>query len=141
MKVELNAIEINDVLGAVWLATAILTYEKHLNMKGKLKYTDIAFSQTEIRKLASKISAKKINSVRISQWGNADHPNNQRNYLKEVGTLRRLTIQGEHHGDREMPENLLDSKQILFVNPYTNKSFCYLDLIHWLKTDLKNLTK
>lgn len=103
MKVELEALEVHDVLGAIWFATANLTYEKYINMNydDTLKIKAFAFNQSEIRKIASEICSKKVNPARISQWANADHPNNLKNYLKEVGISRRLTIPGEQNGVRE----------------------------------------
>lgn len=54
------------------------------------------------------------------------------NYLREVGISRRLTIPGEHNGVREMPNNLMNSDQVVFVNPYTNEQITFINLVRWI---------
>jgi len=141
MIIKLGKLKLNDVLGAVWLATAILTYDKFLRQGGNLSVGEMAFSQKEIRQLAKTICTKAVNPARISQWGNADHANHRTNYLKNVAGLRRLTIPGEHGGNKEMPVRLLDGNQVLFIDPYTALPFRYIELVRWLKLNLKSVLK
>lgn len=142
MSLKIKIKDIHDVCGSVWLATAILTYEKYLKIQqqGK-KYNDedFAFKQTEIQKLASEICSKTVQNARISQWCNADHIKNSYNYLRAVGKERRLTISGECNGENEIPDDLLSSDEVIFEVPSHNLLVTFSELIDWVKNDFMNL--
>lgn len=87
---------------AVWLATALLTYEKFKN--GKIEnLNEVAFKQVVIQTYAKKFTDKNVDNARISQWTNGDHDANTYNYLRNVGGDRRLTAPGEFNGHKEQP--------------------------------------
>jgi hypothetical protein len=87
---------------AVWLATALLTYEKFKT--GTVEtLNEVAFKQAVIQKYAKKFTDKNVDNARISQWTNGDHDANTYNYLRNVGGERRLTAPGEFDGDKEQP--------------------------------------
>ena len=87
---------------AIWIATLISTYENlEIGKTGAYWIT-----QKQIQEIAMQICNKNIDNARISQWCNADHPNNTYNYLRSSGKLRRLTRKNEFNGDREIPKEL-----------------------------------
>lgn len=97
---------------AVWLATALLTYEKFKT--GTVEtLNEVAFKQAVIQKYAKKYTDKNVDNARISQWTNGDHDANTYNYLRNVGGERRLTAPGEFDGDKEHP--LLDPQLSLKI--------------------------
>ncbi|MEH6849439.1 hypothetical protein [Bacillus pseudomycoides] len=51
---------------AVWLAAAMLTYEKFKNNKVQV-YGDIALVQADIRSRAQKLTSNNVEAARISQ--------------------------------------------------------------------------
>lgn len=87
---------------AVWLATAVMTFEVYKN-NPYFTIDDIAFKQTDIQKKAQFYTEKNIENARISQWCNADHIKNTYNYLRDVNGRRRLTFPGEFNGAKEYP--------------------------------------
>ena len=131
-----------DVLGSVWLATAILSYQKYYYMEevNTLNENSFAFTQKEIQELANEICTKNVQNARISQWCNADHPNRSYNYLRAVGKKRRLTIPRECNGEREMPDNLLNNSIIIFkIEEGENINF--QQLMNWVKETYPTLMK
>ena len=140
---EIKIKEVDDVLGSIWLATAIQTYETYLinqDKIDKLGYDDFSFKQGDIQRLASKICTKTVQNARISQWCNADHPNSSHNYLREVGKNRRITLPGECDGIKEMPVNLFEPDEIIFEIPSLNQAVSFSELIAWLKNDFLRTT-
>lgn len=134
--------DINDVYGAIWLATAILTYQRFLNLRNtQQEFTEstFAFKQIEIQCLASKLCTNKIHNARISQWCNADHLNNTYNYLRAVGNLRRITIPGECNNELELPENLLPQDTIIIEILDMEIILTYSDIIKWVKENYPKL--
>ncbi|MBB4826430.1 hypothetical protein HNO89_003690 [Sporosarcina luteola] len=91
-----------SVPNAVWLAAAVLTYEKY-KAGGMITVSDIAFKQSVIQQYATRFTDKNVDSARISQWANGDHPANTYNYLRDVDGERRLTAPGEFGGEKEQP--------------------------------------
>ena len=93
------------VYDAIWIATALLTYEKYQKQTVK-NSAELAFRQTEIRDAASKICNDQIEAARTSQWTCGNHPNHSYCYLAELeGSMRRLAFPGEF-GGKEEPADL-----------------------------------
>lgn len=95
---------------AVWLAAAMMTYEKFKN-KQINSIADIGLLQADIQKRAQSLTDNNVESARISQHFNADHQNNTQNYFRTMnGNNRRLSYPGEFGRVKERPDlNLLDS--------------------------------
>ncbi|MGG2056327.1 AAA family ATPase [Lysinibacillus pakistanensis] len=95
---------------AVWLAAAMMTYERFKNNEVK-SIDDIALVQTDIRKRAQSLTDNNVDSARISQHFNADHQSNTQNYFRTMKeNNRRLSYPGECEGVKERPDlNLQDS--------------------------------
>ena len=103
----------NDVKVAVWIATAVMTYNRYTESikNNTLDINKLYFTQSEITKKSKEICTNKVDNARVSQWYNGDHCDNTYNYLKAKGSLRRIAYIGEFQGEREYPENLeLDEK-------------------------------
>lgn len=105
---RLLAPELDDVYGAVWLAAAAMTFEALHDAEGPVAEEKASLRQVDIRRAAQKICSQKVHSARVSQWTNADHEDNSYNYLREVGSRRRLTVPGECDGHRERPDLPVD---------------------------------
>jgi hypothetical protein len=114
----------NEVPTAVWIATLIKTYENFV-IKSK---NDYWINQRDIQAIASKLCTKNIDNARISQWCNADHPNNTYNYLRAKDKLRRLTKVGEFENTKEYPKEL---KLQEFIS--VNSDIKLVDLVTWYK--------
>ena len=97
-----------DVRVAVWLAVAIMSYEKYHEVveRRKPEISDFYFRQADILPRAEAIAIGKVHGPRISQWYNGDHENSEYNYLRAEGPLRRLTQSGEFAGKKEQPMNM-----------------------------------
>jgi hypothetical protein len=144
MNIVIKINGINDVCGSVWLATAILTYKKYLQVQGQaLQFSETVFSfkQSEIQQLASQICSKVVQNARISQWCNADHPNHTFNYLRAVYKLRRLTMPGEFHGHDEMPENLTHGSSIVCEDISSGQLLSFSELVEWVKNTYSKIIK
>ncbi|MCT2534769.1 hypothetical protein NC661_04480 [Aquibacillus koreensis] len=128
MIVDINTKKTDNVFGAVWLSTLLLTYNE-IEIE---KSNEIYFSQTAIQDLAQKICTKTVHNARISQWCNGDHPNNNYNYLRASGPKRRLTRQGEYLGDKEYPDRLFSLDTIIIET--ANKEVSYRELLEWYRT-------
>lgn len=102
--------KINNVYSSVWIATALLRYEKYMlmteNCRRKLLLSDFYFQQVKIQKLASQISIKKVDPARISYWCNGSRKESSYNYLvsRKNDSYRRLSIKGEFNFKKEFPE-------------------------------------
>lgn len=100
---------------SVWLATAILSYEKYYSVE-KPMIEDMCFRQKDIQTKAQEHCAQSVDSARISQWCNADHENNTYNYLRFIsgpgGTERRLTAPGEFDYIKEYPDDLDKNERV-----------------------------
>ncbi|MGG3927114.1 AAA family ATPase [Metabacillus fastidiosus] len=95
---------------AVWLAAAMITYERFKNNQVK-SMADIALVQADIQKRAQSLTNNNVESARISQHFNADHQSNTQNYFRNInGNNRRLSYPGEFNGIKERPDlNFQDS--------------------------------
>ena len=89
----------DDVFSSVWIAALILTYHNFEISKTRILW----HTQSDIQKVASDLCTKTVQSARISQWCNGDHPAGSYNYLRANGSLRRLTKIGEYNGRKEAP--------------------------------------
>ncbi|MHA6482844.1 hypothetical protein ACX1C1_13180 [Paenibacillus sp. strain BS8-2] len=137
LNIELRMKPIENVYSAVWLAIVILTYQRHYYSVGPVTSEDLAFSQQEIQRMASKLCSKTIHSPRISQWSNGDHPQSTYNYLRKVGKHhRRLTLTGEFRGVKEKPEWLTEADTIILFDKYTERPVFYSQLVSWLNSEL-----
>lgn len=116
----------DNVCGAVWLATLILTY-KEMAIKNSNK---IFFKQATIQKMAQILCPKIVHSPRIQQWCNGDHKNNLYNYLRADGSKRRLTRIGEFNHSKEYPEHLLNSDEVVFEFQ-DGRKMTYEELFGW----------
>lgn len=93
-----------NVNQAVWVAVAVMTYELIKN-DGATTTDEIALVQAEIQKRAQKLTSDNVESARISQHFNADHPKKIHNYLRQIsGNKRRISYIGEFDGIKERPE-------------------------------------
>ena len=72
----------------VWLSAALLSYKMYNDNK-EARWPFYYFKQAEIRKCAKEYFNTEIEGARCSQWTNADHPNNSKNYLR--GTLPEIS--------------------------------------------------
>ena len=104
--VEILAAKSPDVLGSVWLATALLSYDATRGEPSLLSSSDVAFRQSDIVKLASRLCSKTVHQPRVQQWANGDHEASTTNYLRAVGSLRRLAAVGDFEGERTLPWEL-----------------------------------
>lgn len=97
----------NHAPTAVWLATAILAYNRYYSEKN-LKKEHMYFKQTEIKKTAEKICEKDINQAIISSLYNANHKTSTYNYLHEDRDASiRLSYFHEFNGKKEQPDLIL----------------------------------
>ena len=136
LPIVLNENITDNVCGAVWLATLIMTYvEKNLNQSD-----DIYFKQVDIRKTAQEICNKKINSARTSQWCNGNHPNNTYNYLSAKFSKRRLAQIGEFMNFKEYPEQLLDFDVEVFEIIHNGNKVNYRELFDWYRINFSKVS-
>ena len=119
----------NDVAGAVWLAGLLMTYNELEINGGK----NIYFKQSEIQKVAQKLCSNLVYSARISQWCNGDHLNNNYNYLRALGSKRRLIRIGEFNGRKEYPNRLYSLDTIILATGKDNQPVTYRELFEWYK--------
>lgn len=121
-----------EVRVAVWLAVAIMSYEKYHEVveRKKPEISDFYFRQADILPRAEAIAIGKVHGPRISQWYNGDHENSNYNYLRAEGPLRRLTQSGAFAGRKEQPMNMR-------LNNFVETEVGDLtigELIEWVKT-------
>ncbi|WP_427071280.1 McrB family protein [Lysinibacillus fusiformis] len=95
---------------AVWLAAAMMTYERFKNNQVK-SMADIALVQVDIQKRAQSLTDSNVESARVSQHFNGDHVNKLHNYFRQINEKnRRLSYPGEFNGEKERPDlNFQDS--------------------------------
>ena len=65
----------NDVDVAVWVATAIMTYNSYIECSKNncIDIEKLYFTQSEIRKQSNDICTKNVQNPRSQQWYNGDH--------------------------------------------------------------------
>jgi hypothetical protein len=123
-------LKVNDVHGAVWLAALIMTYYEVVIKLNKNQ--EILLRQSDIQQLAQKICTGNVQSARISQWCNGDHPKCSYNYLRVCeGKFRRLTRVGEFAFSKEYPVHLLNNDDIVFSMNDRDQTIKYCELFEW----------
>ena len=104
---------VND---AVWIATALLAYEKYITLLNACR-NDMYFKQATIVHKAQEIAEGNVDAARVSWWVNADNYKATQNYLRadleEDSSARRLSMMDEFD-DKTYPSKL-DMTDILSV--------------------------
>lgn len=88
---------------AVWIAAAILLYEKYYRYPG-ISADDILLMQYEVQTRAQKVYGQDVNVNTITQICNADERGHRFNYLRDIYKYYRVAFPGEFDNDRERPE-------------------------------------
>jgi len=136
---------LEDVFGAVWLASAILAYQSFTELgepQDSHPEERYFFKQRVIQELANRLCAREVHNARISQWTNGDHPDSSYNYLREVkGKRRRLTVPGEFNGVKEIPEGLLLPTDIVLSDVEACSQVTFGDLLDWVRQTYSLLIK
>ncbi len=107
---------------SVWIASAILLYEKYYRYPG-ISSDDILLMQYEVQTRAQKIYGQDVNANTITQICNADERGHRFNYLRDIYKYYRVSFPGEFDGDRERPE-----AENLDYSNYVKTSFGYMPL-------------
>ena len=88
---------------AVWIAAAMMTYERFKNYQVK-SMSDIGLVQADIKKRAQSLTVSNVEGARISQHFNGDHENKIYNFFRQINEKnRRLSYPGEFNGEKERP--------------------------------------
>lgn len=86
------------VIQAVWIATALMAYEKYVN-NPNVKKQDVYFRNSDIVKRAQSLTEDKVDNARVSWWCCADAKQHTYNFLrgdsKDDESLRRLSCLNE----------------------------------------------
>lgn len=88
---------------AVWVAAAVLLYEKYYQNPG-ISADEILLMQYEVQTRAQKVFGQDINANTITQICNADERGHRFNYLRDIYKYYRVAFPGEFEGDRERPD-------------------------------------
>ncbi len=107
---------------SVWIASAILLYEKYYRYPG-ISSDDILLMQYEVQTRAQKIYGQDVNANTITQICNADERGHRFNYLRDIYKYYRVSFPGEFDGDRERPE--VDNVD---YSAYVKTAFGYMPL-------------
>lgn len=119
---------------SVWIAAAILTYEKYHDVEKTTK-KDMKLIQNDIVKRAQELCEDEVRNARVSQHCNGDHLDSSHNYLRDVGdSKRRITAPSEFNGKDERPELNLDS-----VVSTKKGDITIQQLIEFLENEYKDL--
>ena len=105
MEEENLEIKKYDVTDAIWLAAAILSYEKYKE-NPKATIADMYFTQKEIKKRAQTLANAEVQFARISEWCCGDSNRKTHSYLRAIDSKRRLAAPNEFDGNKTMPENI-----------------------------------
>lgn len=136
---DLRISGLKDVTGSVWLAAALMTYDRAQELdptQGPYEEETFAFRQVDIKQVAEQLCAKDVQSARIGQFTNGDHPENTYNYLREVGKKRRLSRPDEFE-DRVVPHNLLPLDAPVLA--FGTSQLRYKELVQWVFSTYPNL--
>ncbi|WP_432361443.1 AAA family ATPase [Sporosarcina sp. UB5] len=125
-----------EVHEAIWLAAAIMTLEVY-EKNPQFTIDDISFKQSEIQKRAQFYTDKTVEHARVNQWNNADHPNHNYKYLREVNKKRRITYLGEMNGEKEHPK--LDVYEMIPFEKDQGRSIAVKDLLKFLSREYKQI--
>ena len=88
---------------SVWIAAAVLLYEKYYRYPG-ISADDILLMQYEVQTRAQKVYGQDVNVNTITQICNADERGHRFNYLRDIYKYYRVAFPGEFDNDRERPE-------------------------------------
>ena len=107
---------------AVWIAAAVLLYEKYYRNPG-ISADDILLMQYEVQTRAQKIYGQDVNVNTITQICNADERGHRFNYLRDIYKYYRVSYPGEFEMDRERPD-----PETLDYGSYIYSLFGYMTL-------------
>jgi len=127
-------VKLPSVSAAIWLATAALARRAASKLSSSpppIAQNLLSFAQGEIRQTAERYCQRPVNNARISQWCTADHPQHTHNYLRAVGTKRRLTAAGECGGHREQPDLSSLSDEPVLHDRGDGKPMTVGELVEW----------
>ncbi|MCD8018188.1 MAG: hypothetical protein LUF92_00990, partial [Clostridiales bacterium] len=88
---------------AVWIASAVLLYEKYYRYPG-ISTDDILLMQYEVQVRAQKVFGQDVDVRTITQICNADERGHRFNYLRDIYKYYRVSFPGEFDRDRERPD-------------------------------------
>ena len=88
---------------AVWIAAAVLLYEKYYCNPG-ISSDDILLMQYEVQTRSQKVYGQDVNANTITQICNADERGHRFNYLRDIYKYYRVSFPGEFDGERERPD-------------------------------------
>ena len=88
---------------AVWIAAAVLLYEKYYCNPG-ISRDDILLMQYEVQTRSQKVYGQDVNANTITQICNADERGHRFNYLRDIYKYYRVSFPGEFEGEREHPD-------------------------------------
>ena len=92
---------------AVWIAAAVLLYEKYYCNPG-ISSDDILLMQYEVQTRSQKVYGQDVNANTITQICNADERGHRFNYLRDIYKYYRVSFPGEFEGERERQIELLE---------------------------------
>lgn len=107
---------------SVWIATAVLHYEKYYRNPG-ISADDILLMQYEIQTRAQRIYGQDVNANTITKICNADERGNHFNYLRDLYKYYRVSFPGEYEGELERPD-----PENLDYNAYVYSLFGYMTI-------------
>lgn len=118
---------------AVWLAAAMMTYERFKNDQVK-SMSDIGLVQADIQKRAQILTDSNVESARISQHFNGDHVNKLHNFFRQINEKnRRLSYPGEFNGEKERPD--LNIQDLLTLS--SGEEISVDQLINFVETEYR----
>ena len=118
---------------AVWLAAAMMTYERFKNNEVK-SMADIALVQADIQKRAQSLTDSNVEGARISQHFNGDHVNKLHNFFRQINEKnRRLSYPGEFNGNKERPD--LNIQELLTLS--SGEEITVDQLINFVETEYR----
>jgi hypothetical protein len=122
----------SDVLGSVWLATALLTYDAVRTRSSPPAVQEVVFRQAELVRLASQLCSQIVHSPRVQQWANGDHPRSTRNYLRTVGAARRLSSVDDFEGERTIARDLFSPHELIASWSQPEERLVFRALVSWV---------
>ena len=114
---DTNEFEGQYVFLSIWIATALMSYEKYSELERDSKNIssdDMWFDQTSIRKVANQLLSNnglsnKVEPARTSYWTVVDNDVNHRYLTKSIqkGTKRRLNLIDES-SEKTFPKSFIE---------------------------------
>ena len=129
----------DDVNVAVWISTAIMTYNSYIECikNNNINIEKFYFTQSQITKASKYRCINKVDNARVSQWYNGDHREHTYNYLKSKGSLRRISYIGEFQGEKEYPKNLNLDEKLETINGEKSVE----EILNFLRNEYKNIVE